>query len=240
MVEGVYKDKGLAVPHGPFKYYDNTGQTPYLKTTGYFFNGQKFATWTDYSPNGNKRLISTYRGNVLNGPYVMYALADTLPVVTGQYLKGQKDGEWVYRNVIDTYRNGEKIASVPNEAFERQRQRNWQAADRIKAAGYANAAKEPAEFIPYMRKKLDFLFRGTGGPGMVSLVIQFTVNTDGKLTDGIIIGKDNMRYSKRIAEAIDGAPNWKPAQRAGTPVMQKVTYTFTEDRAVIETPKFDF
>jgi hypothetical protein len=240
-VEGVYKDRGLSIPHGLFKYYYNGGTTHYLKVEGYYYNGIKYGAWTEYFPNRKKSKVTTLRGAVLDGPYEVYNGIDSIPIIKGQYIKGQKDGEWTNINVKEIYKDGIKIETVPNNAFDLEKIAFQKKRDSLKAARHFIDAKEPPEFANYMRKKLDFYFSyHSRVSGLVSIVIIFTVDEEGKPINGKALGNLNSKFNDKIALAINSAPLWKPALSNGKPVSETITYNFTEDRASITFPSTRF
>jgi len=224
MVEGVYKDRALTIPNGDFKYYFNEDTTHYLRMSGGFFNGAKFGEWIEYYPDGKRKLLATYRNNILNGPYEAYTRGQhSEAIFKGQYLKGLKDGEWLLPSgVREIYKDGVKTETIDRRDPE-------EFAARAKKAMNFQDAREPYEFGDYINDRLKFYFLTLPASNAIrSVVIEFTVNEDGKLSYGKVSGGLDNSYTDKIAKIIAQAPAWKPAKSNGKPVSQHVTYTIRE------------
>jgi hypothetical protein len=233
IVEGVYKDRGLTVPNGPFKYYYNDANSHYLHHSGYFFNGVKYGEWIDYYPDGKKMKLATLRGDQLNGPYELYNGKDTIPAVKGQYLKGKKNGEWTSATGTDIYQDGVKVRSIPNEAYATSQAMLEHKRDSLQQSEHFVHAVQPEQFASYMSKKLSSYFSSHDRiDGTTSIVILFTVNEKGQPTNGRAWGQVDSELQKRIAKAIDMASPWVPAQKNGKPVPEMIHYTFIENNTL--------
>jgi antitoxin component YwqK of YwqJK toxin-antitoxin module len=229
IVEGVYKDRELTVPNGPFKYYVNADGRDYLAHSGYFFNGVKYGEWIDYYQSGKKMKVVTVRGNEANGLYEIFTEKDTVPVIKGYYVKGKKDGEWTSPAGTDTYKDGVKIKSIPNKERERQMAMLEHVKDSLTNPSHMVPAIQPAEFAKYMEQKIGSYFRSHDRrDASTSIVIEFIVDEKGKLSNGKGLGKLDEEIQRRIVSAIDMASPWVPATLNGKPIKQKVHYMFTE------------
>jgi len=229
MVDGVYKDRALNVPNGPFKYYFNNGDSHYLAHSGTFFNGAKFGEWIDYYADGKRMKLTTMRAGQMNGPFAYYNDRDTTPTVTGQYLQGKKTGEWVYASRTDVYKDDVVVQSTPNKEYEKQNAMIIAAAQK-KRRSQMTSATAPPDFGQYMQRRLASYFK----PYMetqagTAIILTFTVTEQGKLINGKSLTKVNDNVQEQVARAIETAPYWTPAENDGKPVAQKINYTFVLD-----------
>ncbi|HVW16283.1 MAG TPA: hypothetical protein VHB54_20795 [Mucilaginibacter sp.] len=230
MVEGVYKDAGMTVPNGPFKYYFNGAEQHILMHSGYFINGARYGEWIDYFADGSRMKLQTFRNNELNGPYLVYNMHDSIPTVKGFYLKGKKNGEWITASEISIYQDGVLKESIPNKEYEKQNAEILNAADKIRRRHHIISAIEPVNFSSYLQQKLSSYFRnyvilkaGT------AIVLTFTVTEQGRLINGRSVTNVSDAVQQQVARAIDSAPYWTPAEANGKPISQRINYTFTLD-----------
>jgi hypothetical protein len=236
IVEEDYKDRKMTMPSGKYKYYYNLDTVHYLKTTGSYIDGAKFGAWIEYYPDGKKKILTTYIDDLLNGPYEAYNRYDPQPVLKGQYVKGKKNGEWIYPAIKEIYKDDIKVSSEERKEFEEKL-----AAGRNKQRKDKNFkdARESYEFLDYMHSRLNFYFVALPkSNGIRSLEISFTVNKDGKLSFDKIIGDPDNTDHKKIAKMINLAPPWTPAESNGKPVSQQVIYRFVEDKREITKAEF--
>jgi len=229
-VEGVYKDRDLAVPHGPFKYYLNISGKNYLAHSGSFFNGAKFGEWIDYYPDGRKKMVQTFRNNVLNGPYVVYSPLDTTPTLKGNFLKGKRNGEWAAGWGTEIYEDGVLVKTIPGKEYLRNTALLHNTAEKLQRQEHMTAAIEPVNFGKFMQQRLASYFRPYFDKNAgTAIILTFTVTAQGKLTNGrsLTIVSDDVQ--QQVARAIDTAPYWVPAELNGKPISQKINYTFVYD-----------
>lgn len=230
-VEGVYKDKQLRVPDGPFKYYNTSAYGErYLAQSGSFFNGAKFGEWIDYYADGRKKKLQTFRNNVLNGPYAVYNPLDTTTTLKGNYLKGKRNGEWVAGWGTEIYDDDVLVKTIPGKAYLQQKAMLDNAAENLRRQQHMTNAIEPVDFSKFLSQRLANYFkpyfeRNAG----TAIVITFTITEQGKLTNGRTATNVSDDIQKQVARAIDAAPYWTPAQMNGKPISQRMTYTLTFD-----------
>lgn len=223
LAQGVYKDREMTIPNGDFKYYYLHDTTYYLKRSGGFFNGAKFGEWIEYYPNGRKMTVENYRNNKLNGPYERYNLNDTVPAVKGLYNKGIRDGVWLMSQ-------GERLVYKDGVIIEKTGQKDPEEADRIRKErqGFKDA-QQSAEFEAYVQQSFKFYFSGLPpSNGIRTLVVEFIVDEQGKLSFENVSTNLNDNIIKRIVKIIAQAPRWKPATSNGKPVSENIHYTITE------------
>lgn len=241
VVEGVYKDRAMTVPNGDFKYYYNQDSVHYLTESGGYFNGAKFGAWIKYFPDGKKKTLETYRDNVLNGPYETYSEYSPDPVTMGQYVNGKKDGKWIFPSITDTYKDDVEIAFEHNTSFDREIARRRRVEEKRKKELHFIDAREAYDFVEYMRPQLKAYF-GKWPPGnsIKEITISFTVNEDGKLSNGELLMPAEKNDVDIIAKAINTAKPWKPATSYGRPVAEWVFYTFQDDNGQISRGSIGF
>ena len=213
----------MKIPHGDFKYYSIHDTTYYLKRSGGFFNGAKSGEWIEYFPNGRKMTVENYRNNVLNGLYEGYSPTDTVPVVRGLFMKGIRDGVWSMPGGVKyVFKDGaliEKLGEKDPEEIKRLEKKQLDFKD----------AQQPGGFGDYIQDKFKFYFSGLRPSNAIrSLVIEFTVDEQGKLTYESVDNNLNDNTINRIMRIIAQAPPWKPATSHGKPIAEKIHYTITE------------
>jgi antitoxin component YwqK of YwqJK toxin-antitoxin module len=229
-VEGVYKDQNLTIPHGPFKYYLNIGGKNILAHSGSFFNGVKYGEWIDYYADGKKMRLTTMRGEEMNGPFAYYNDRDTTPSMKGQYVKGKKNGPWISAGKTDIFKDGIITETIPNKEYEKRNAMIVDAAQRLRRQEHITAAIEPIDFGKYMQQRLSSYFKPYFEKSAgTAIIIMFTVNEQGKLSNGKSLTRVSDDVQLQVAHAIDNAPYWAPAQANGKPVSQNVNYTFIYD-----------
>jgi antitoxin component YwqK of YwqJK toxin-antitoxin module len=233
LIEGVYKDRDLAVPSGPFKYYYNNGNYHSLHHSGSFFNGVKYGQWIDYFVDGQKMKVVTLRGNVMDGLYEEYSDNDTIPMLKGQYVKGKREGEWTTDTGIDTYKDDKLVRTTTSRKSRQQSALLQRALDSLKNRDHIVNAIQPAEFASYMSGKLSSWFHSHDRlNGTTSILITFTVDETGKLLNGAASGVFDEEFEQRVAKAIEMASPWVPAKSNGKPIKQLVHYTFVETKNI--------
>lgn len=88
--------------NGLYKKYWKDGN---LTLKGTYKDGSKEGVWTSYSNSSGKQEVSqteTYKNNELNGLAVYY-MEGTLVKEKGNYLNGERDGEWEILQSFDSY-----------------------------------------------------------------------------------------------------------------------------------------
>jgi antitoxin component YwqK of YwqJK toxin-antitoxin module len=223
LVQGVYKDREMQIPHGDFKYYYLRDTTYYLKKTGGFFNGAKFGEWIEYYPDGKKMMVANYRNNILNGPYEVYNKWETDPVTKGSYLKGIKDGVWIMPGgVTKTYKDGVVIETTGEVDPEEARQR-------VKKEQNFKDARQPSSFDHYVQEKFGFYFNSLQPSNAIRrLVVEFTVDEHGKLSYKSVRADLSNNFINKIIDLLNQAPQWEPATANGKPVSENINYTIIE------------
>ena len=78
--------------NGIYREYTARGK---VLVIGYYNNGMKDSTWTNYYYSGEQKKISHYKNDTLTGKY-FELLEDGNAKVSGQYINGEKDGFWVW------------------------------------------------------------------------------------------------------------------------------------------------
>ena len=76
--------------------------------------GRKNGEWRWYYPNGELLAVENYESGLLEGEFVEYD-EEHNEITKGQYVEGQEDGEWIYRNgdITETgkYYEGERTGT---------------------------------------------------------------------------------------------------------------------------------
>ncbi len=215
---GTYKDEKLSIPHGKFVIYmksHSMARNETAKTvdtlnriwqTGYYKNGIKDSTWTEYFKDGYPEHISTYANGMLNGLHENYRFDTHTRSAKGNFKNDKKDGEWDAFNkhgeVIDKgiYNNGVLVSE-----------------ERIHVNDVAvnyQSATPPFNFSNYIDKNLKpMMYSDLNG----DLLIGFDITTEGKITNVRIIGRGiSEQFNKGIIRIFENCPAWKPAY-AGNP-----------------------
>lgn len=85
-----YRDQeGRLAYHGPYSAWHDNGV---LKLTGSFDRGLRIGLWIEYDEAGQEVVASTYRGDVLEGPY--RGKTTDGGRAEGAYKAGKRDGAW--------------------------------------------------------------------------------------------------------------------------------------------------
>ncbi|HAL81748.1 MAG TPA: hypothetical protein DCO83_05545 [Mucilaginibacter sp.] len=213
MVSGVFKDKALQVPNGKFVYYAKLNPAAYgpnfkiksardtlnqIKTYGVFKNGLKDGYWIDYFDGQQKSVVEYYENGILNGPYESYNYDTNTVMTQGNYVNGERGGEWHILNrhgdiiQTDLYRNGKVYQSHKSIT-------NYK-------------APEPAkEFYTFMDKGIRKLINDRD---VARIVVAFTITVDGKLIAPNIVGKGYKPiFDKQLLDMLPSSPLWKPANQ---------------------------
>ncbi|MDB5132954.1 MAG: Gram-negative bacterial tonB protein [Mucilaginibacter sp.] len=220
MTSGTYKDKNLQVPDGKFVYYYKLDPKIYgpnykvksakdtlnrIKTDGVYKNGLKDGYWIDYFDGRQKEFVTYYEKGVLNGPYESYNRETNTVMVQGNYVNGERDGEWHLLNPhgeiiqTDIYRRGKMYKSH-------------------KSISNYHAPEPTREFYTFMDKRIQKLINDSD---VVKISISFTITVDGKLVAPKIVGKGYKEaFDKQLLEMLPSSPLWKPANKGnpGEPV----------------------
>lgn len=225
MTEGSFLDSSLTVANGIFVQYEivtdqksidkdhSSIDTLMAKTLiGYYVNNSKEGIWRAYYINGKKRFTEAYQNNVLNGGYKEY-YDNGNPYVTGNYVDGQKEGEWFVFNADSTIQTQSSYKHGFQYDFK-----NFNANERyfIAYPGY--------NFIYYVQK---YLRKKNAPAARGQVVIDFIIAADGTITKPVLgIGLDPL-LDKLIIEAISESPKWVPARKNGKHVEEKLSVLFS-------------
>lgn len=219
LMQGTYKNAALTVPNGKFVYYnkmyvsaDKISSSPdtsnFIATVGYFSNGKRVGTWTDYAAKGIKRLQYTYENDELNGPYTKYFNDYEGHWSVGTMINGKLEGKFYMYNtdsllVAETdYVNGKSVNKITH----------W------------IEAKQPDDYYGFMEKQLiQFKQRIHDSPPMA---VKFTINSTGKILDPKIIRGIDNEINTALINAILNAKPYYPATYDGRPVGQVILKTF--------------
>jgi hypothetical protein len=212
MVSGTFKDKTLAVPNGKFVYYykfrpdesmkwsvtsaiDTLNR---IKTYGVFKNGLKDGYWIDYFDGRRKSIVEFYENGILNGPYESYNNDTGTLMAQGNYVNGERDGEWHLLNPhgeiiqTDMYRRGKVYKSR-------------------KSISNYKAPEPTREFYIFMDKRIRKLINDRD---VAKIFVSFTITVDGKLIAPRIVGKGYQAdFDKQLLDILPSSPLWKSANK---------------------------
>lgn len=192
-----YKDENLEIPHGRFAWYNRLGN---IDSIGMVSNGKKDSYWDYRNPDGSIA-ISVF------------------------YEKGSRIWTRNFSTNITTYADGRMI-DLNSKAYK----------DSI-AAIFAETDRKPAEFkggvqgwIKYLEKNLRTPGRfkdvvGSGGRGTV--VVAFTVDTEGKVHDPYIVHSIEWSVDMETLRVLKESPRWTPAYQNGKPVIYRHKQSIT-------------
>jgi antitoxin component YwqK of YwqJK toxin-antitoxin module len=228
LISGFYKDELLTIPNGKFIYYGLTSQDfnnksqPFLfkQTVGYYINGEKTGQWRNYSKDGNKMNMSTYKNGILNGLYESYFDSGKV-LVNGYYQNDLKEGDWCVFGedslikLKDIYEHGKKIKTIQYSDSLPTMDKIYEV-DRFgtikKMGNNKNAEKTDAypsfDFNGYLTKKI---INGITADTKGLIVIQFWVNKEGVVSEPRLLRKLDDNIDQSIVTAIMNSPLWTPA-----------------------------
>jgi len=151
-----------------------------------------------------------------NGRYIDYNWATKTVSEEGPIKSGYPDGEWHGSypsekvNYADTYRDGKFVSGISTTATgvkytytKRQQAPEFKGGD--------------AAFLAYVKKK--FKYPTNLPQKSITGVLAFTINKDGKVSNGRFLGNTSAMLSKQIADAVNSSPTWKPGIQNGMPVV---------------------
>ncbi|MDB5122240.1 MAG: Gram-negative bacterial tonB protein [Mucilaginibacter sp.] len=219
LMQGTYKNAALTIPHGKFTYYnkkhtssDKISSSPdtgnFVESIGYFSNGKRVGTWTDYASKGIKRLQYTYENDELNGPYTKYFNDYDGHWSVGTMMNGKLEGKFYMYNadsllVAETdYVNGKSVNKITH----------W------------IEAKPPDNYKEFLEKQL-IRFKQIihDSPPMV---VKFTVSSTGKILDPKIIKSIDNEINAALISSILSAKPFSPATYDARPVGQVIFKSF--------------
>lgn len=212
-MEGGYKDAQFSIPNGKFIYYHRTKNVSikmigvidtlnHVKSIGFFRNGVKDSTWTDYFINGKIESVNTFKNGILNGLYESYNVDSQTILTRGYFVNGLRDGEWNLYNthgqvvIIENFKNGKKISSK-------------------KVADRYIAAVPPGEFNIFLARRVRDMYENINMSCDLSII--FTVNKDGSLSGFSAQGTaSDPEVKKEVIAAILDMKGWKAAYMKDT------------------------
>ena len=213
MMQGTYNDAGLSTPHGKFIYYHKLGAPPdttnFIERVGYFSNGKRVGTWTEFAKKGVKRMQYTYEDNELNGPYTIYF--------------NDYEGHWS----VGTMVNGKLECKVYmyNADSLLIAETNYVHNNIVNRITHWVAAKPPEDYEEFVEKQLKrFEKKIHDSP---SIVVKFTIDTTGKMLDPKIIKGNDAEINALLISALLSAKPYSPATYDGRAVPQVIYETFS-------------
>lgn len=206
MSSGTFKDRSLSIPHGKFVYYHKSFYIPvsqqkdtanYVQTVGYFENGKRTGTWTEFFNNKLKSFVKTYKNDVLDGPYESYNIDNYTLFSRGNYMNDFREGDWdlldKHGNIVrtDVYKDGKVVESKTTPSF-------YVAPEQSKA------------FLPFIYRTVNnYVSADTRGD--ISIICK--LSPEGKLTEPKKMRGTglNPELEKKILAIVTTGPDWKPA-----------------------------
>ena len=225
--KGAYSDESLTVPEGKFVYYRkvinqkkidehsssiDTGIA--ISKTGYYIAGKKEGIWVDYNLNGIKVKMQTLADGLRDGLYEEY----------------YSDGKIYTRsNYIQDVREGDSYVFHPDSSIAYYL-KFWHGGI-IDSKEYSDKdqfyGSYPGFNFEYHVHR--FLKKLGLPPSHGSVVVDFTVTIDGKLTKPKLALGVNPILDEAIMEAVLSSPTWEPAKKNHKAVEQRITLAFEYD-----------
>jgi len=212
-VDGMFKDPRFSIPNGKFIYYERSKNIPinltgvldtlnHIKTIGFFKNGVKDSTWTNYFMNGKIENVNTFKNGILNGLSESYNANSQTIFSRGYFVNGLRDGIWNLYNIhgqviiVEVYENGKKKSSKTVSD---------QHAAAVPPEGFDKSLKHKLDEIP-----LNYDLKG-------DLLISFIVSKNGDVTEFFTRGtSSDPSLCKKIIAAIKDIKGWKAAYMKNT------------------------
>ncbi|MEN9572092.1 MAG: hypothetical protein RL172_3323 [Bacteroidota bacterium] len=182
----------------------------------------------DYLLGAPLTMLRTYNDSTLknlDGPYLQYHPSGMIQV-KGQYSRNTKTGEWWYYN--DTGKVEKK------EFYEQgiiQRSENPDSVEKKETIKYGD--EREADMVggknawqSYLLKKMQQT-NGSLSELKGKILVQFTINTSGKLVDIFLKRSANFGLDEEALKIIRNAPDWKPAFQNGQPINAYRVQPFT-------------
>jgi hypothetical protein len=222
--KGSFLDSALTIRQGRFTYYTQTvvqrkidehhssiDTEVYPCEMGYFVNGLKEGTWMYYGYSKIIEGILEYKNNELNGLYEKFDGNGKI-MQRSYYNNGGRVGDSYYFRPDSSI---EKIFKFRDGTFVSEK--DYPPSEQMFGAG------PHYDFIHYIRKNLK-KYKLPLLSGMV--VIEFTVTTDGILTNPKVLLGVSPELDKSIIDIVNTCPRWGPATLNKKPVEQKLTLDF--------------
>ncbi len=247
--EGYFLDKAMHIPDSIFTwYYGNKS----VRKTGFFKNGLKSGTWLSFNASEAITDSFNYRDGVMYGlnfksdyskhkkqvylmdnsgdgsGYTYDIRHDTDTQYLGKYARGfVQDSVWVMYYETgeiwhsETYDNGKKIAEA---CFEETGEKHQGGCIRVMPeypGGMSALQQYLSRNLHYPEALLKYGAEGT-------VLVEFTVKSDGKIDDIQILSSPNPDFSKEVIRIINAMPKWKPAfcYTKNVDVYYKIPVTF--------------
>lgn len=214
----------MKVPHGKFTYYGYRLQFnadsssfklfQYVCATGYYLEGIKLGTWTDYYNDGYKNNVDVFVNGKLNGLHEKFGWRGNVSE-RGNYIDDRKEGEWDHftddsvLESVDQYKNDKLLQHDVKFHYKfsnriNQQVKKMELVRSVKAnPGFnfnAFLIKNISSQIPY------------GVDGLVA--VKFMINRKGKITNLQMVRSFNETVDKAVFNALQHCPDWKPATLA--------------------------
>lgn len=232
LIQGTYKDDQLKTPHGRFLYYYKFNVTPennyykpgtdtnnYIKTVGYFLDGQKNGVWTEYAKRGKVSTISTYKNGKLNGAYHEFDFYTGQLKMGGYYVNDMKDGDWCTLDTDTTV-----IMSAIYKKGKRQ------------TTNYVRRyAIEPYKYLYYLNNRLNDL---VAKYKQKTIEVEFIVNDQGQITAPIVKKSISNILDAGIVKVLINGPKYTPASYNGINISQKINMTMYFSEATYKQGEF--
>jgi TonB family protein len=181
---------------------------------------QKLGKFYNYYDNGDLKSVELYTSNNLNGQSVYYYKNGKVKYEIN-FINNKKNGE-----LKGYYNNGtlRRIDHYKNDTLLEGKCFTSQGKDTTyfiyeKSASYKNGDFQ--SFRKFVQRKVHFpkeaLNKGIQG----QIIIQFVVNTKGKIQDIIVIKSPDDLLSKTAVEAVSKSKTWNPGIKEGKKVKQK-------------------
>ncbi len=225
IAKGSYSDENLTIPCGKFIFYHtiirqkkidehhSSIDTLYVrKRTGFYTNGQKEGTWIDYYLNGSIKSYTGYENNLYDGLYRLYDENGKI-LMEGNYVKDNKEGDWYIFRPDSSVKTHLKFSHNREIISEKLGEDSFNA-----YPGF--------NFIYHVYKHL---IQSGIKPIYGDILVAFTVNKDGSLTEPEILMGLSPTMDASIIEAINNSPRWVPAKKGNKKIDQKVSFILKYD-----------
>jgi len=222
-LKGFYRDSLLTVAHGRFTYYYketidekfkgvfHTDTNSFVAAVGFFSNGLKTGTWTEFEKRGVKRCTYNCKNGKQDGLYQRFdEYHNEYIKEEGAFINGFKDGEWrlygydtVGTPVITrTFNKGKKTAEVVH----------------ITAA---RIAPDLGNYFVKKMKKLDTLSK--------EIEAEVVIGTHGEIKSLTLVTSLPEQTRTIVLDVLNNMPAFIPQMRDGKP--EEMKYTFFISRA---------
>lgn len=220
---GQFQTRKLKVREADFTFYYENGQ---VEMEGIYVDGNKEADWPKWYSDGTLWQERNYEEGKLHGEYKEFYKSGKLQG-EGIYKHGKFDQDWKWY-----FENGQQSSFEQYENTELKAVTFWNE-DGNEETGDLTIIKKPM-FVGGIDKLHEYVITNFGkrvsnrtlkkDKNKGKIVIQFVVNTDGSISNIVVLRGINKKMDAIGVEVIQSMPKWNVGKRHNIPIRCRYTY----------------